>query len=223
MPKRKLKTPAHQDFDKLLRSNIVPALALILGKVLMLDIQQTTPIPTTFPRTKEKRVDYAVKVRDTSGKEYIIHIEFQTKNDKRMHQRMLEYCETLYGHFGLDVIQFVLFIGSGKPSMITEISLTNLQYRYHIIDLKTIDYHIFLDSQKPEEIMLAILCQFTRKEAQDVITHIIERLFTAADVADLPKYFIQLEILSKLRNLQRQTSQTIEKMPIHYDLKTDIR
>jgi hypothetical protein len=32
-----------------------------------------------------------------------------------------------------------------------------------------------------------------------------------------------LEILSKLRNLQPQTIQQIEAMPIHYDITTDVR
>ncbi|MES2775409.1 MAG: hypothetical protein V4722_14640 [Bacteroidota bacterium] len=37
------------------------------------------------------------------------------------------------------------------------------------------------------------------------------------------KYVLQLEVLSKLRNLQEETTKEITAMPFTYDLKTDIR
>ena len=43
------------------------------------------------------------------------------------------------------------------------------------------------------------------------------------DELDLSKYVTQLEVLSKLRNLQTLFIDKASKMPITYDLETDIR
>ena len=42
---------------------------------------------SVFPNTKERRVDLLLELEDNS----ILHIEFQTSNDKDMLYRMLEY------------------------------------------------------------------------------------------------------------------------------------
>ncbi len=73
---------------------------------------------------------------------------------------------------------------------------------------------------------MAILCKIPAvKAALDVIREILEKLRITKKYKTLNyEQAVQcLEILSKLRNLQAETIQQINNMPIHYDIKTDLR
>lgn len=156
--------------------------------------------------------------------EYIIQIEFQTNTDRKMVTRMLDHYSMLLNHYGLMVRQFVIFIGNGKPNMPMEIQHPELQFRYRIVNLRHIDCDVFIHSQKPEEIILGVLADFKGQNSLSVIQSILHNLMkTVRSSRSLRKYCTQLEILSKLRNLQPQTIQQIEAMPITYDITTDIR
>ncbi len=57
-----------------------------------------------------------------------------------------------------------------------------------------------------------------------VLETIVKRLkLLTTDELSLRRYLKQLEVLSKLRNLQKITIKTIDNMAITYDLKTDLR
>lgn len=72
--------------------------------------------------------------------------------------------------------------------------------------------------------MLAILSDFDGVSPEIIIKKIIIRLQQLTDKKlRLTKYEKQLEILSKLRKLQKQTIQTITQMGWEYELETDIR
>ena len=73
-------------------------------------------------------------------------------------------------------------------------------------------------------LFLAVLCKYERKEAPKIIKQILEKLRTKTqNEHELHEYVTDLEILSNLRNLQRQTKKELNKMPIIYVLTKDIR
>lgn len=85
-------------------------------------------------------------------------------------------------------------------------------------------YDLFIHSNNPEEVILAILSDFKEQPADVIIVKILERLKTLETASqNVGKYVLQLEVLSKLRNLQVETIKEISTMPFTYDLKTDIR
>ena len=87
-----------------------------------------------------------------------------------------------------------------------------------------IDVDLFLNSDNPHEIVLAVLCKYTRRQAPKIIKKILEKLRAKTkSERDLHEYVTDLEILSSLRNLQSETKKELEKMPIIYDLRKDIR
>lgn len=218
------RTP-HQNYDRILRENFLKAIRAIIQKVCGIDAVEVKPINTNLTRTKEKRLDFAAQATAPQNQEhYIIHIEFQTGSEPKMHLRMFEYCEMIYHTHELPIEQFVIYLGKGEPKFTTQIQHKNLKYRYKVIDIKTIDANLFLTASTPEEILLAILCDFKGVPPDEMILQILERLHsTSSGLQNIDKYLQQLEMLSQLRNLQHQTIKNIEAMPIIYNIKEDLR
>jgi len=105
-------------------------------------------------------------------------------------KRLLFYYGLLFVDYGLEVLQYVFYIGKkNKPTMPTEIQHTNLQFRYHLIDVMEIDYELFIHSDKPEDVVVAILCDFKKKSPEYVIDTILARLHKLNnDELELGKY-----------------------------------
>jgi hypothetical protein len=214
----------HQDYDNVLKKTFSRVYQSIIQKLLGLDVRNVVKIPTSFSRTKEKRSDFAIKVSRPNEKPHIVHVEFQSENDKNMDKRELGYYGDYYWEYNLEIIQYVIFLGKGKLTMPTEIKHKNLNFKYNIIVMNQIDVELFLKSDNPHEIILAVLCKFERKDAPKIIAQILEKLkLKVANERELHEHVTDLEILSGLRNLQPQTKKEVEKMPIIYDLRKDIR
>jgi predicted transposase YdaD len=85
-----------------------------------------------------------------------------------------------------------------------------------------LDYETVLDSDIPEEIMLAILCDFKQEEAKEVLAKIIQRLqLWSKDAITLHKYIRQILVLSRLRKLELVTTQQLKDMALVYDIEQD--
>ncbi|HEX3934042.1 MAG TPA: hypothetical protein VHW43_05150, partial [Puia sp.] len=75
----------------------------------------------------------------------------------KMVYRMAEYYIMLLRRYELPVRQYIIYIGEGNPTMTDHIRSEQMNYKYQLIPLSTVDYHLLLRSDKPEEKMLAIL------------------------------------------------------------------
>ena len=80
-----------------------------------------------------------------------------------------------------------------------------------------------LSSEISEEILLAILGDFQNESPEAVVTEVLKRLQAASqDTTKLQRYVRQLMIMAKLRNLQEETLLNVEKMPLEFDIESDI-
>ena len=223
-PETKPKIKQHQDFDNILKKTFTRVYQSIIHRVLGLDTKNTVKIPTSFSRTKEKRSDFAIKVSPLHLLPHIVHVEFQSESDKNMDKRELGYYNEFYWEYNLEIVQYVIYLGPGKHTMPTEVKHPNLNFRYTVISMNEIDVDLFLDSDNPHEIILAVLCKYEREEAPKIIKQILEKLREKTqNERELHEFVTDLEILSELRNLQSETKIQLEKMPIIYDLRKDIR
>ncbi|WP_435353492.1 hypothetical protein [Emticicia sp. SJ17W-69] len=85
--------------------------------------------------------------------------------------------------------------------MPTQLDREMLKFKFHLISLSKLDYHLFLKSNKPEEIILGILADFKEDEPENAIKQIIHRIEETAEGGfSLKRYFNQLRILAQLRN-----------------------
>jgi hypothetical protein len=99
----------------------------------------------------------------------------------------------------------------------------NLIFEYKVINLQDFDVELFLTSEQPEEIILAILANFGTNQPEEVVKSILNRIQDLIGKGlKLQKYTRQLQILSMLRDLQPVTNKVIQNMALLFDIRKDI-
>ncbi|HRF57556.1 MAG TPA: Rpn family recombination-promoting nuclease/putative transposase, partial [Campylobacterales bacterium] len=205
-------------FDISLKSAL-NGLERVFGKAFLgLDIRDAEPLNIEFPKIEEKEADYIFKAKLSNNQSVIVHIEFQTSNHKDMHFRMLRYLTEIYKTYKLPIVQLVLYLGSKKLRMkdniAFEIEDTKLDYKYKIVDMKTLDCRVFLESDESDMTIMALLCDMDGKDKNELTRAILHKLFVLSD-GDENSYrnsLLKLETLSELRNLQHIVKEEEAKM-----------
>jgi len=217
------KRKQHQDFDRVFKENIEQVCLSLADKYFGIKIKSTRNLPAIkIQSTVEREPDFIKIVETEDRKEFILHIEFQSDDDKNMLPRIVEYHGMLFRQYGYPIRHFVVYLGKGNPSMRTRLEENEIMSGFELLNLNRYNHQDLLLSDIPEEIVLAILGSYEEAEPESVITQILERLKQVSKSEnDLKKYVKQLGILSRLRNLEIQTLKQIEVMPITYDIETD--
>ena len=209
-------------YDKIFRENMEAALPGIIAHLLNLDILHSVELPDDIQHTKERKPDLLKKVTDTTGKTFVLHVEYQAKSDQEMPYRMAEYSIMLQRKYKLPVKQYVIFIGSGKSKMATSIVTEDFNFRYNMISLSSIDYKLFLKSAKPEEKILAILANFENEEPVLAIKKILQAVKNSSDSSFAQdRYFNQLRVLMQLRNFKNQFDKAMESISTFFKEEND--
>ena len=216
-----------ETYDVLFRDNIFNIILPIADDLL--DIQVGSPVPfvTDIVRISKREPDYVGKFEDTDGEAGLLHMELQTTDDKKMVHRMREYQCLYEGRFEMPMYQYCIYLGEKPSKMATElkqrIPKARNNYSYKLIELRNYASRLFIDSDIPEMVLLAILGNFGKEKPDKVITAILNKLKLLAENNNLLSKFIkQLNTLSKLRNLQKETLQQIKAMPVHFDITKDV-
>ena len=210
------------DFDKVIKENIETILLALGTKLLGIEIRNPVDLPEKIQTTVEREPDFLKKITDDNGLELILHLEFQTKDEPKMVYRMAEYKALLQRKFEIPVKQFVIYLGTRKPKMSTELKPEEKITGFELKDIHQLPVDQVLESDIPEEIVLSILTDYPKADAEKVIGRIIEKLRSVStDETTLKKNIQQLLILSRLRKLGEETKKQIEAMPITYDIKED--
>ena len=145
-----------------------------MQKLCGLQLLNVEKANATLPRTLERRADFACIGIDAKTLERILsHLEFQSKCDTKMDSRMLFYYALFYDLYRIPVRQYVIYLGSGDWTAPRGIIHGKLNFSYEVIVLNKIDYQTFVNSEEPEEIILAILADFKGKNNAKVIQQII--------------------------------------------------
>lgn len=105
-------------------------------------------------------------------------------------------------------MQIVLYIGPKPLKMAGRIDDPNLQFRYEVIDLSTIDAEVLLKSKSVDDKILAILCH--ADDEQRKIRRILQSLtpFPAKIQGDK---ITQLLVLSRLRGLTDMVTEEVQR------------
>lgn len=212
----------NKQYDKILKENIGEFFLVLSEKYLGISIQKSTELKDRLQTTLEKEADF-LRIVETKNKEkFILHLEFQTHNESDMIYRMQEYHAILQKKYTLPVKQIVIYLGKRKPSMRTKLDKEELFSGFELSNLQEINYASVLDSNIPEEIMLAILCDFKEENVESVLTKIIDRLQTLSkDKIALQKYIKQILALSRLRSLENLLQKQFKNMGLIYNIKED--
>lgn len=200
-------------YDKIFRENMQEQLPGIMEHVLHLDAEILEEIKDDIQFTKERRADLLRKVRAKDGEVYILHIEYQAKNSLNMHYRMAEYNIMLQRKFSLPIHQYVVFVGQGKATMPTEINSRNMKFCYDMASLSEVDYKLFLNLEKIEEKMLAVLGDVENYNQKSLLTDILRAINkNSKDDLTASRYIQQLYVLVNLRKLALTLDEVMESV-----------
>ena len=190
--------------------------------MLGISIKETHEIKDKIQKTIEREFDFLKIIVDQDGKKSILHLEFQTTNDSKMIYRMAEYKAILIRKYELPVRQVVIYLGLEKPKMRTQLPEEEQITGFELQDIRDFSTQSMLDSEIPEGIILSILTDYEKADAEKVIEEIIYKLQQASkSESELRKSIKQLLVLSRLRKLEEKIEQKVNDMPITYDIKTD--
>ena len=222
MEAKKKKRQSSQ-YDKIFKENIEAVISSIMQNVLKITAVSMEELPDDIQHTKERKPDTLKKITDDKGNTFVLQIEFQVKNEDEMVYRMLDYYGMLERKYKLPVKQFVIFLGTGTPTMPTNLDREMLKFRFPIVALSELDYHIFLNSDKPEEIILGILANFKGENPENALKQILVRVkeTTKGDFS-LNRYFNQLRVLAQLRNLELNLKNAMDSIAEYIKEERDV-
>ncbi|WP_420266262.1 hypothetical protein [Candidatus Magnetominusculus dajiuhuensis] len=213
-----------KQYDKILKEILKDVVDTLISKVLGLKIIRSTAIETKLQITNEREADFILLVEFEDGSKSILHIEFQATNFSQMIYRELQYWTFITIIHGIHPMQYVFYIGNEPLTMKDSLLTETTAHSYHLIDMRTVDCGKFLFSDKPEEVIISILCNYQQKGVTIFIQEILTRLKELVPEETLRgKYIRQVEVLSQLRNLQSEVCKEAEAMALVYDLERDVR
>lgn len=213
-------------YDKIIKENVLSLIPILLKRVIGLTAFRVEDLPVIkLQTTLEREPDFLKLVYDANFPDgRIMQLEFESGNETYMNMRMLEYCSIIHRKLKKPVEQHLIFLGEKPSTMKTNIQFLGLSYEFKIHNLSEISYKKFINSNEPEEVILSILADRDDLSAEEIIQLILKRLVhLRGDSLATRKFIKQLEIISKLRNLQPLTTKTIDNMSISFDITTDVR
>mgnify|MGYP001093442448 CR=1 FL=1 len=209
-------------YDRILKENIVTLLPKLSKKLLGIEIVKSEELKDKIQRTNEREADFLRKVITKTGEELIIHLEFQASDDATMLKRMQLYHALITHKYPLPIRQYVIYIANTLPKMRTQLNKEEVFTGFELIDLRHIAYQDLLESDIPEEVVLAILGDFQEENQEAVLQKILKRLDKLSDTPNtLNKYIHHLLTFARLRNLTDITEKQLETMGIVYDIEKD--
>ena len=209
-------------YDKIIKE-IMDAIYMSISKrIIDNNFQQTEELAGDFQRTREKKTDFLRKFKyENASDNFILHLEAQSKDDPDMLYRMEEYHSMIRRKYKLPVVQLVLYLGKGISKMHNFYSYRKNSFHYDIISIQEFSYKNFIISDKPEELILTILSDFEDKSKEQIAELIFSRAKSIINETNLMGKFVnQIEIISKLRNLDIFIQQFIQNT-MALDLKIE--
>ncbi|WP_218251662.1 hypothetical protein [Candidatus Magnetobacterium casense] len=215
--KMKMDTPPG-GYDKLIKELMEEIEQPLIENVLGIKADKVTRLNTLMQLTDERETDFLARVDCANTDSFIAHAEFQSTNDPKMLKRMLRYFIHIYSLYELRVKQYVIFIGKDKMNMKTRLNLPEMRYKYKLIDMRNVKCEQFLYSGVPGKIIIAILCNMGGRDERELVRQILGELMKVAKGLELSRNIRTLEMLSRLRDMQKIVIEEVGKMSIAYDL-----
>lgn len=195
--------PMPNQYDKIVKEIMDSVYMALSKKIIDADFNSVEELSNELHKTREKKTDFLRKIiYPNPAKNYILHVEAQSKDDPNMLYRMQEYHAMIHNKYKLPIVQVVFYFGRGFSKMINSYIYRKNSFHYELISIQEFSYKTFLDSDKSEELILAILADFEDKSKEEIVEMIFSRAKLIVNETNLMGKFVnQIEILSKLRNL----------------------
>lgn len=145
----------------------------------------------------------------------LFHVELQSTNETAMPLRMAKYWLGIVRLTGKFPRQILLYVGAPPLRMETELRCADARFRYHAIDIRTLDSDRLLESPHVGDNVIAILARL--RDQREAVRRIIERIAKLSPRGQ-GTALTQLLILAGLRRLSGMVEEEARKMPIHIDI-----
>ena len=217
-------TPKEQGnvFDRILKEMSLGILPLIT-EILGLKITAVKPVEVLMETTVERELDTFFDVTLENGDHVLLHIEYEISDNPEMIYRIAEYHGMIFRRQMMPVHHVAVYIGANKtPQMRTALEPREMLTGFDLINPFTLDTDIFLSSQVPQIVVLAILSNFPKEQTGRVLRSIVEKLKALCkNEKELREYLKRLVMLSRTRRTVPLTIKITNEMSVRYDVETD--
>jgi predicted transposase YdaD len=166
-----------------------------------------------LPEVQQTRVDLLFETLEPPRR--LIGLELRSANDLSLPLQMAEYSLRVYRIQKQFPEQYVLYVGDPEMKMASELAGPNHVCRYTIIDIRSFDEEILLNSPFAADNVLAILAR--HKNRRETIRRILGRIAILEGGARYDA-FATLLIVAGLRELESSIHTEVSHMPILNDI-----
>jgi predicted transposase YdaD len=223
--KPKAKPPLKKEgnaFDKIFKEIIEKVFRPLIEQRLGIKILKSTPLKEKMQTTVELEMDFFYEIIPEEGEPFILHLEFESGNNNELVYRIGEYHGMGLRRKKMPMKHIVIYLGDTPPTMRTTLEPNEVYSGFELLSVRDLDTNQLLSSQVPEVVLIAVLANYDKAQAETVLRLIIRKLkLLVSNKRVLKKYINQLMMLSRLRKIEALTIKISEEMPIHYDIETD--
>ena len=171
-------------YDRIFRENARTIFIPLVQSELKIDITRFEPLEFNMAKTLEREVDFLYKIYNQKGRESILHLEFQTRNDKEMLERIQEYHALIFRKYKLPIRHIVIYLGKRKSTMKSKLQKDQIFTGFDIINLTEINPEQLISTQVPEMVIMALLGNFKKDRIEKVLNDIVDKLKSLTDSED---------------------------------------
>jgi predicted transposase YdaD len=165
-----------------------------------------------LPKVIQARVDLLFELVATRE---LILLELQSHNDPQLPMRMAEYALLIWRIYKRFPKMYVLYVGSRRLRMPSELDTPCLTCRYTTIDIRHWNAETLLQSDHPADAVLSILGRYENR--LETVRRILERIAKMKG-SSRKIAFSKLMILAGIRQLAGVVEQEARQMPILNDI-----
>ena len=190
------------DYDKIFKENFEAIYLKLSEKVMNFKPIKVENVKLDLHRTIERQPDFLKKVKHPeTGKVFLLHIEIQSTDNHEMVYRMNEYYGLILRSFKLNIKQMVIYVGEGESKMQNVLEDGPNRFEYELYSIQRSSYRAFLESESPEELLLAILGNPENESPTSILKKIINKAKNVVnETFSMEKFVVQLEAFAKFRN-----------------------
>ena len=209
-------------YDKIFKENAESIFLPLIEQSMGIKISSYKILKDKLQTTIEREMDFFYEIHSDKNDRFLLHLEFQTKNDKDMIYRMAEYHGIAFRKRKLPIKHFVINLGTEYFNQKNYLDKNELFEGFDIINIFSLNTEQLLKSQIPEVVLLAVLSNYPKEQSERILRLLIERLKQIAKSEhDFSKYLNQLLILSRLRKVEDLTIKINNDMPITIEVEKD--
>ena len=197
-------------YDILLKTIFLDAMPALLRLLKCAPVVEYLTVE--FPRKHKMVADVVALLAD--GR--ILHLEFQVRNDPKMHWRCYRYFGVISERWPkAEVIQVVIYLGRDPLTMQSRIRKQTCKFHHDILNMQDVPARVFLNSPRSAERALAVVSKSSDPRA--TVRRILAS-WKSLPENELGENIDRLRTLSQLRENEIMAVEEVQRMPFDLDI-----